>query len=33
MVGEKLVFAFAALNLVFLFAEIAMNVLRAAFFG
>jgi hypothetical protein len=33
MLGVKLVYAFAVLNLVFLFAEIAMNVLRAAFFG
>jgi hypothetical protein len=31
MVGVKVVFAFAVLNLIFLFSEIAMNVLRTHF--
>jgi hypothetical protein len=31
MLAEKIVFGIAALNLVFLFSEIALNVLKSAF--
>jgi hypothetical protein len=31
MLGEKIVLCVAALNLVFLFSEIALNVLKSAF--